>query len=432
MPPRHVLMICLWPPWAKVGVRRPLRLARRLPALGWQPTILTPRPEDADGRFLKRDTSLDVPDVPVLRPPALMPSARLLDLSAQLLSSVGRPEKIRYAAALARDLRLIDQYTEWLPAAVRAARTLGPVDAIWATGSPYGFWPTALTLGRLLKAPVVLDYRDPWTPGLGDGRNPVRWPRHWLQGLEARFLRAADAVSFVTAPTREQYRQIFGQTPGVAWRVIPNGFAPEERVAGPAAGEDRPTLVHAGNCYGSRSLSGLLTALAALGPEAGALRVRQFGVLDAQSQALLEEPALRDRVEVSGAIEQHSLAAHLKGARALLLPVGQAHAPLIPGKLFDYWLYDRPILGIGPGHAAARPLIERTGTGLWVDHNDAEGLRHALRLAAEGRLPYAPRPEVLAEYSADQMALSTAQLLDAVSSKRPCSEADLAAARTPG
>lgn len=418
MSDRRVLMLCMWPPWAKVGARRPVRLARRLPALGWTPVVLTPEPADADGRFVKLDPTLSAPDVEVVRPRALFPSARLLDGATALLERAGQGHRAGLVSALVRDLRLIDQFTEWLPAALNAARKLGPIDAVWATGSPYGFFPTALALGKQLKAPVVFDYRDPWTPPLhGAGRNPIRWPRSALSALEARLLCAADAVSFVTPETREQYRRVFGQTPGAAWRVIPNGFAPEERAVTPPLGTDRPTLVHAGNCYGSRSLAPVLKALDAVRADRPALRVRQLGVIDAAAEAALANAPLPEHFDSPGRVDQIALAGHLAGAAALLMLVGDEHADLVPGKLFDYWLYDRPILAVGPAQAAARRLIETTGTGQWVTSTDTEGLRAALRAVADGTLPYAPNRAAIAPYSADAMAEATAALLDTVTGR---------------
>lgn len=409
---RRVLMItACWPPSTRVGARRPVRLARRLPALGWEPVILTvdeaeayPTPRDADH-------SLAPPPVEVHRVSARYPSVRL---ERGLHRVFGRwPRLDRIARVLLRDWRLPDQFVEWTFAAVARARALGHFDAVWVTGAPFGLFVPGVAVGRALGAPVVFDYRDPWTTDLPPATHPFGIPPVVRGRLEVALLGQAAGVSFVNQAMYDAYQLSIGQRPDQPWAVIPNGFDPLDAPDVPPVENPRPVLLYAGSCYGSRSMLPVLEALhAGFGPGDAGLCLRVFGALDPAAAAFLAAHPLPGRVEVCDRIPSAEVFAQMRGAAALLLIVGEGHRTALTAKIFDYLMTARPILGIGPADAAARDLIERCGVGGWASEGAA--LVAALRRVEAGDLPFAPRPEAIRAWSADGMALATARLLEAV------------------
>ena len=409
-PDRRVLMIsAAWPPVGRIGARRPLRLARRLPTRGWTPVVLTPAPDAIFRRPPPRDPSLVEPAVEVHRIGAWIPSTRLHRALAKLPAA-------RLTRRVLADALVPDQYPEWTFAAVRAARRIAaeaPIDAVWVTGGPFGIFVVGAAVAAALDRPLVLDYRDPWMAAAPPARrSPLAPPRPLLRAIERRMLHLADGVSAVYPEIIERNRALFGQPAGRPWRVIPNGFDPLDLTGEPRA-LARPTLVYAGACYGPRSMTPVLEALAdALGPGDTGLELRIFGELDPAAVAALDRSPLPGRVTVSGRIPADELAGWLRGARALLLIVGAGHDGAVSGKVFDYLAAARPIIGYGPPDCAAAALVDRCGVGRWT--HDHAGLVDALRQVERGAVPYSPVTDEIARYSADAMADATAALLDEV------------------
>lgn len=413
---RRVLMItACWPPTTRVGARRPVRLARRLPALGWTPVVLTIDETEAYATPRGEDASLVPPDVEVHRVSARYPSVRLERGLRRLTARWPRADKI--ARVLLRDWRLPDQFIEWTVAAVAHARRLGHFDVVWVTGAPFGMFVPGLAVGRALGAPVVFDYRDPWTPDLPRPTHPFGVPPAARRRLEATLLKRAAAAIFVNQDMYDRYEAAFGRQRDQPWAVIPNGFDPLDAPDAPPVENDRPVLLYAGNCYGSRSMLPVLEALAhGFGPGATGLCLRVFGTLDPVADAFLQAHPLPGRVEICARIPSAEVFAQMRGAAALLLIIGAEHRTALTAKIFDYLMTARPVLGTGPADADAQALIERCGVGAWAADQDA--LIAALRQVEAGTLPYRPVARAIRDYSADGMAIATVRVLEAVDRPR--------------
>lgn len=394
-------MTAAWPPVARVGGRRPLRLARRLPGLGWQPIVLTPVPEAVYRAPPPLDPSLDVPDVAVHRVGRLVPSTGAHRLLAKLPGA-------RLAQRALAEALVPDQFVEWIPAAVTAARRLGSVDAVWATGPPFGMHAAGAAVARALGVPLLLDYRDPWTVAEVDRRLPWVGPAN--ARLERALLKRAAAVMYVADDIRRRNRAAFPDVPHDGWHVVPNGFDRLDMGSAAPMRSLRPTLLYAGSCYGSRSMLPVLEALAeGFGPGQRGLVLRVFGRLDEPSRSFLERSPLPGRVIEQARVPAAVLAGHLRGADGLLLLVGETHHT-VPAKLFDYMAAERPVVGVGPADGAAAAVLARCGLGAWCA--DRPALVEALRAVEARALPFSPVPSAIRGYSADAMAERWVAIVD--------------------
>lgn len=404
-----VLMItAAWPPVARVGVRRPLRLARRLPNLGWDPVVLTPDPRSIFRKLPTIDESLSVPDVEVHTVSAFIPST-LISRGLKILPGlVGRT-----ANRLITDSLKPDQYPSWTRAALKAVKGLNDIEVVWVTGGPFGIFCVAQKVAQKLGVPLILDYRDPWTVDLSRKLNPFGPSNKALRALESKLLDSAQGVSYVNTDMLARNVAAFNPKSDARWVVIPNGYdaldvghvAPKKFAV--------PTLVYAGACYGSRSMLPILTALAdAERRGLPALKLRIFGELDPSARQFLDKHPLTGRVDISSRIPARQLAAEMRGATALLLIIGETHRTALSAKVFDYLEAGQPIIGYGPEGCAASTMIEQCGIGWWA--SDGPHLQDLLFRIAQSRLTTEPESERLRAYSADVMAERTAQLLDTV------------------
>jgi len=400
------MITAAWPPVARVGARRPLRLARRLPDLGWEPTILTPDPRSIFRSLPNVDESLSVPDVAVHRVPALIPSTRLARGVARLPDVLSKPVN-----RLISDSLKPDQYPAWTRAALKTARSIKAVDAVWVTGGPFGIFCVGRTIAKKLQVPLVLDYRDPWTVDLPKKRLPIGPSNRSVQKLEAKLLKSAQGVSYVNTDMLARNVAAFSPGPDAHWVVIPNGYDPTDVAHVEPTCFLVPTIIYAGACYGSRSMLPILRALAAA-QERGLppLNLQIFGEIDPAAQGFLSEHPMPDRVRCSGRIPAGELAAHMGGASALLLIIGDAHRTALSAKVFDYLGVRRPILGYGPTDCAAEDIINRCGVGRWA-HDENQTIEQLFSIA-QGSFGQTPNASTLRSFSADVMAQRTAELLN--------------------
>ena len=415
MTSNHVLMLTsMWPPVSMAGTHRPLRLAQRLPALGWKTTVLTPTvtrsPYESS---MPLDFDLPVPaDVQVLRPATPMPAWRTRRRLAQAAELMGQLRNFQRVAS-----RLSWQpifFPEWTRGALKTAREAhmrDPFSVVWATGNPWGIFLTARKIARALNLPLVLDYRDPWTanpdrPKLSGLRN--RYQRH----LEGKCIRSARGISYVHPRCLDENKAIFERPANAIWRVIYNGFV-EEAAQHSICGDEEPTVIHGGHCYAGRSAVPVLETMRAMAVK-DRPRVRFFGNLDAQAERWLGKEHSPLHFEHHGLVSTDEIKAHMRGSAAQLLLVGPEHAHAVPSKIFDYMKSGRPVIGIGPEHAEVRTIIEECGIGVWCTPENRAGIASALRSAKAGTLPYAPQLSKIERFSADNMAIDTAKLLNDV------------------
>ena len=51
---------------------------------------------------------------------------------------------------------------------------------------------------------------------------------------------------------------------------------------------------------------------------------------------------------------------------------------IIPGKLFEYMVSERPIIAIGPRGSDFAEIISNTNTGVFFDYSEKEGLKRTI------------------------------------------------------
>lgn len=421
---RQVLMIVpAWPPVNIVSTRRPLRLARRLPELGWNPTVLTPDPPagfELDEPAL--DPTLSVPSIDVHRVPGRFPGVQLRRAVRTVMHRV--PDFERIVQITFNRVLFPDHFVEWAPAAIQAARRVARergVDAVWATAPPYGALVVGALVASSLNRPLVVDYRDPWTqaPQPRPRRYPFAVPKWALETLEGAVLRRANGAAYVNPDMRAWNEARFGIPEDATWHAVPNGFEATDLPPAPPAEFDHPTLLYAGSCYRGRTMLPVLQAMYAERTEGETAlpRFLFYGELDPDARAFLDRhrDALEGFVEAHGRIPIEELASKMRGADALLLVTASEHDHAVAAKVFDYFLAERPIVAYGPGDGAAADVIRRTGTGLAVPQEEGlEALRRALRQVYQRSLPYAPDASEISRWSADGTAQQMAKLLDSV------------------
>jgi hypothetical protein len=367
---RRVLFVSPhFPPDGTAGAHRARLLAPRLPEHGWEPTVLTVDPSGYEGPL---DPALadSVPrDVRVVRAHA-WPAALTRRLG---IGDLG----LRAIAPLARQ--------------ARAVLSREPFDAMVIT--IYPTYPALLApmLKRRFHLPFVLDYQDPWvgewgcSVGGGVGGAPDMKSRasRWLATrLEPIALRAADAVTAVSAATYEQAfaRYHIRRTATVA--ELPIGWEPRDAaVAGRVGrsnaivpkGDGLVHMVYVGTLLptGLDTLRALCAGWSAWrardAPSAERLRIHFVGTSNQRAGGtpralpIAREHGMADLVsEHPDRIDYFDALATLRDAHAVLL-MGSREPHYTPSKLYPAMCSGRPMLAIYHEASTATPLLRRFG-----------------------------------------------------------------------
>lgn len=327
------------------GIQRTLRFVQHLPALGWQPLVLTA----CERAYAQTSTDL-LPDV---APETVVQRSFALD-TARHLSVRGR-----YLGWMARP----DRWMSWRLAAVRDGlkliKTHRP-QAIWST------YPiaTAHQIGAELQLrsglPWIADFRDPMAQD-GYPSDPAVWRS--FRAIEAQAFERAARCVFTTPGAAQAYRARYAPFAHKV-EVLENGFD-EESFAG-LAGQGqllagKLTLLHSGMVYPSeRDPTALFDALARIvSPPEGSggpthagfprsqLCVRfRAPVHTGMLSALAVQYGLQDIVEICPPLPYRAALAEMMGADALLVMQAANCNAQIPAKLYEYLRAGRPVLGL--------------------------------------------------------------------------------------
>lgn len=406
----RVLMVAFhFPPFAgSSGIQRTLRFIQHLPALGWEPMVLTAHPRAYE--FVSDDLLREVPaDVTVKRAFAL-DAARHLSIAGRYPGIFACPDRwITWRlGAVAEGLRLI--------------RDRRP-DVIWSTYPIATAHVIGETLHRRSGLPWIADFRDP----MAQEDYPEN-PRVWrsFKRIEEQALRHARFSVFTTPGAARTYGDRYPEASDRI-AVVENGFD-EESFAGLSDDPDsrRPlntgavTLLHSGIVYPlERDPTHLFAAMRQMAG-AGLLRPGKFKIRfraaghDELLRALTVENAVEDFVELLPPIPYRAALLEMTRADGLLVLQAANCNEQIPAKLYEYLRAGRPIAALTDPHGDTAGLLRNAGldTIARLDSSQeiAEFLGRFLDAVSTNRAPL-PDAEYVALASRRERARSLASLL---------------------
>lgn len=343
---KRILMIAYhFPPLAgSSGMQRTLRFVQHLPALGWQPLVLSANPR----AYEKTSDDLlgEVPAGTVVHRAFALDAARHLQLGGRYLGWTARP----------------DRWASWKFDAVRAGlkliREYQPA-VIWSTYPIASAHVIASALQRKTGLPWIADFRDPMAQP--DFPPDPRTKKCYLAIEAAAFAQARYCV-FTTPGAVRMYQQRY---PGASARmvVLENGYDEESFAAlapppscqpagAPATGTRALLMLHSGTIYPvERDPSQLFAALGRL-QQAGTLspadlRIRfrapgQEGLL----QQMAQTHGAQDFIELCPVLPYREALAEMMAVDALLVLQASNCNAQIPAKLYEYLRAGKPILGL--------------------------------------------------------------------------------------
>ena len=356
---KRILMIAYhFPPLAgSSGIQRTLRFVQHLPALGWQPLVLSAHPRAYER--VSDDLLVDVPAGTVVRRAFALDTARHLQIAGRYLGWMARPDRwISWKFdAIREGLKLINEFKP---------------DVIWSTYPIATAHVIASALHRKTGIPWVADFRDPMAQ--------VDYPadlrtRQTYQRIEADAAARAHYCVFTTPGAARIYQQRY---PAAASRmvVLENGYdeesfasaAPQPHAAsGAAVGGRSLVMLHSGIVYPSeRDPTQLLVALGRLLKEGTLsptdLRIRfRASVHDDLLKKLALVHGAQDFIELCPAIPYREALAEMMTVDALLVMQASNCNAQIPAKIYEYLRAGKPILGLTDPEGDTAGVLRQAG-----------------------------------------------------------------------
>jgi glycosyltransferase involved in cell wall biosynthesis len=396
---RKVLIIAYyWPPSGGGGVQRWLKFTKYLPDFDWQPIVYVPYNPQYP---LSDPTLVDQvsPHVQVIRGhiwEARRIYRRLKKLRhGRKWSSAPEMDTLffrdskelswfgRLSLFLRSNLFVPDSRSLWIkPSVRRLGKWLkeNPVDVIISTGPPHSCHLIGMKLMQKTGIPWIADFRDPWTD---IDYFPMLLLTNRTRSKHERLQRAVLSKATQVITVSPSWADLFEGYGAQNVAVITNGFDPEDLKAAnftstPRRAE-RIRIACIGTLEADRNPTALWTVLGKLHQadpgQASKFEFHFAGKVDAA--IIPASPAFDTMLNLYGYVS-HQQALELMHTSDLLLLILNNSSDKnakgrIPGKLFEYLAFDKPLLLIGNPESDSAQIVSQLENSMVLSHDDISG-----------------------------------------------------------
>lgn len=379
-----------WPPAGGPGVQRWLKFVKYLPDFGIEPIVYIP--ENPTYPLVDEGLLAEVnPNVTILRQRITEPYAwasAFSKSSTKKISSGIIPNKKKQSFLqrimlwVRGNLFIPDARVLWVKPSVNYLSKYikeNGIETIITTGPPHSLHLIGLRLKELHDIKWIADFRDPWTTiGYHKALKLSVSAAKKHKDLEKQVLNTADSV-LVTSPTTKTEFQQLTMKP---INVITNGYDTETVAKQPL--DEKFTLAHIGSFLSERNPQMLWKALAELLEEEPEFnkhfKLKLIGAVSSEVLESIEKAGLSSYVNNIGYIPHSEAIAEQRKSQVLLMV--EIDSPdtkcIIPGKLFEYMVSERPILAIGPEGADFAAIIQSTNTGVFSLYSDKDRIKSTI------------------------------------------------------
>lgn len=253
------------------------------------------------------------------------------------------------------------------------------IETIITTGPPHSLHLIGLQLKKQSNVKWIADFRDPWTT-IGYHKelmlNEKSEKKH--KELEKKVLDSADKI-IVTSPTTKSE---FSKLTSKPIEVITNGYDVEKVTKTEL--DEKFSIAHVGSFLSDRNPRILWKALKELVKEnkefAADFQLKLIGKVSKDVLETIDEFKLTKFVTNLGYLSHDEAVVHQRTSQVLLLIEIDSEETrcIIPGKLFEYMVSDRPIIAIGPKASDFEEIIKETNTGQFFTYDEKWKLKEAI------------------------------------------------------
>jgi hypothetical protein len=250
------------------------------------------------------------------------------------------------------------------------------IETIITTGPPHSVHLIGLGLKKQNNIKWIADFRDPWTTiGYHKALKLSKTAAKKHKDLEKEVMNSCDQLIVTSPTTKSEFERITSKP----IEVVTNGYDVENVSKKPM--DSKFTLAHIGSFLSERNPRILWKSISELVQEneefANVFQLKLIGAVSKEVLETIQEFRLENYVNHLGYVSHNEALQEQRSSQVLLLIEIDSEATncIIPGKLFEYMVSERPILAIGPEHADFKNIIKETNTGTFFTYEEKEALK---------------------------------------------------------
>ena len=389
---KKVLIITYYfPPAGGPGVQRWLKFVKYLPDFNIQPVVYVPEnpsypiiDENLVGEISSQAIVIKRPIFEPYGLAALFSKNKTKKISAGIIPSERKQTKIdRFLLWIRGNFFIPDARVFWIKPSVAYLKNYieeNNIDTVITSGPPHSLHLIGMRLKNLVDIDWIADFRDPWTTiGYHEKLKLSAYASNEHNILERKVLNAADRIIVTSQSTKAEFLKKTNQP----ITVITNGFD-EEKVAKQSL-DEKFSLAHIGSFLSERNPIILWQSLSDLVKEvpgfADHLELKLIGTISKDILDTIHSYNLSDYLNYLGYVSHQEALIHQRKSQVLLLiEINSRNTiSIIPGKLFEYMVSQRPIIAIGPRSSDFAQIIKETNTGDFFDYSEKEALKESIK-----------------------------------------------------
>lgn len=426
MSKKKVLIICYyWPPAGGPGVQRWLKFVKYLPEFNIEPIVYCP--ENPSYPLVDDSLLTEVSDdILILKQPikeinkwASRISKRSDTIRKGIIPVDKKQSWIEKILLFIRGNFFIpDARVTWVKPSVKYLSQYieeQKIDTIISTGPPHSMHLIAYQLKLKYGLTWFADFRDPWTTiGYHKHLKLTSASQKKHKKLENQVLNTADQIIVTSHTTKLEFEALTHQPIS----VITNGYD-IERSSKPNSLDKQFSIAHIGSLLSERNpeiLWRVLKELLVEIPEFSTdLQLNFIGFISENILESLEDVGLKPYVNSMGYVSHEEAVMYQRSSQVLLLIEidSEDTKAIIPGKLFEYMVSDRPIIAMGPEGSDVEAILKETQTGDYFNYQEYKALKSRLITHYQAYKNQALKAEGIGQdqYSRKQLSLKLSQLL---------------------
>ena len=389
--PKKLLIITYyWPPAGGPGVQRWLKFVKYLPEFNIQPIVYIP--ENPTYPIVDEGLQSEVSEKAIILKNKIFEPYGLASffgknktkkISSGIISNQKKQSVLEKTLLWVRgNLFIPDARFLWVKPSVKYLKKYiveNNIDTIVTSGPPHSLHLIGLELKKNLNIKWLADFRDPWTTiGYHKALKLSSYANKKHKALEKLVLTSADTIIVTSKTTKTEFQAITSKP----IEVITNGYDVEKIEKQTL--DEKFTLAHIGSFLSERNPRILWQALKELVSEnadfKNDFRLKLIGATSQEVLDTISEFKLNDYVQNLGYVSHQDAVVHQRKSQVLLLIEINSNdtKSIIPGKLFEYMVSERPIIALGPEGSDFAEIITSTNTGVFFLYDELEQLKELL------------------------------------------------------
>ena len=391
---KKILIITYYfPPAGGPGVQRWLKFIKYLPEFGLQPIVYIP--ENPTYPIVDENLLAEIPsNITILKHKIFEPyrfasffsKNKTNKISSGIIPNQKKQTFVdKFLLWVRGNLFIPDARIFWVQPSVKFLSNYiseNNIDTIVTTGPPHSLHLIGLELKQKLNLEWITDFRDPWTTiGYHSALKLSKNAQQKHIELEKKVLQTADEIIVTSKTTKTEFATITSKP----ITVITNGFEIDESIKSENIILDAKfSLAHIGSFLSDRNPKILWECLLELINEVlefkNHLEIKLIGKVSQEVLDTISTYKLDGFVNNLGYVSHEIAIEHQKKSQILLLIEIDSDETkcIIPGKIFEYMVSGRPIIGIGPKNADFEEILINTNSGKFVNYSQKVELKQIL------------------------------------------------------